>query len=65
LRHTENGVVKRFIDDLQQSIQCVKKNPKEETGMAPVYGMTANLPLRGILDDILVEYLDMYYHVDE
>ena len=65
LRHTKNGVVKRFIDDLQQSIQCVKKNPKEETGMAPVYGMTANLPLRGILDDILVEYLDMYYHVDE
>jgi len=64
LRHTQPGVIKRFETDLIDSVEWVKNNPNEKTGMAPVYGLAANLPLRSIVDDILIEYLNVYYQVD-
>ena len=64
LRHTQAGVAERFCRDLQEAVDYVKANPKESTGMAPVYGMAANLPMRGIVQDILHEYMDLYYEVD-
>ncbi len=29
--------------------------------MAPVYGMAATLPLRGLVSDMLKKYLDLIY----
>ncbi len=65
LRHTQPGVVERFLSDLGDVVQDVRAHPGEEgAGMAPVYGMAASLPFRGMVDDILRHYLDMLYQVD-
>lgn len=63
LRHTEDGVAQRFVKDLQESVERVKENPEKEEGMAPIYGMAATIPARGLVDDLLREYMDRLYEV--
>jgi glutamate/tyrosine decarboxylase-like PLP-dependent enzyme len=63
LRHTQTGVAARFLSDLKDSVDYVKANPSESSGMAPVYGMAASLPFRGVVRDFLKRYLDLYYKV--
>ena len=63
LRHTQPGVTEKFISDLTQAVDHVKKVPAEKGGMAPVYGMAATLPLRSVVSDLLKCYLDLYYKV--
>ncbi len=63
LRHTQPGVAERFIADLKESVAFVKANPGNKGGMAPVYGMAASLPFRGMVSDILKKYLDVVYKV--
>lgn len=61
LRHTQPGVADRFIRDLNSAVEEVKANPKVEGGMAPIYGMAATLPTRGLVSDLLKRYLDLLY----
>lgn len=61
LRHTREGITERFIKDLKKAVEKVKTTPDTKKGMAPVYGMAATLPARGIVSDILKKYLDTYY----
>ncbi|MCX7768075.1 MAG: aminotransferase class V-fold PLP-dependent enzyme [Flavobacteriales bacterium] len=63
LRHTLPGVAEAFIQHLRESVEEVKKNPAGADGMAPVYGMAASLPFRGMVDDLLRGYLDVTYKV--
>ena len=63
LRHTQPGVAERFIQDLKDSVAFVKANPGNKEGLAPVYGLAASLPFRGIISDILKKYLDVVYKV--
>ena len=63
LRHTKAGVAERFLSDLKEGVDYVKVNPSESGGMAPVYGMAASLPFRGIVRDLLKKYMDLYYKV--
>jgi glutamate/tyrosine decarboxylase-like PLP-dependent enzyme len=63
LRHTRPGVAARFVADLQSAVEEVKNAPAAEGGLAPVYGMAANLPLRGVVGDILKAYIDTLYRV--
>ena len=63
LRHTQTEVAARFLSDLKDSVDYVKANPSESGGMAPVYGMAASLPFRGVVRDFLKRYLDLYYKV--
>lgn len=63
LRHTQPGVAERFIADLKESVAFVKANPGLKDGMAPVYGMAASLPFRGMISDVLKRYLDVVYKV--
>ena len=63
LRHTQPGVAERFIQDLKDSVAYVKANPGSKEGLAPVYGLAASLPFRGIVSDILKKYLDVVYKV--
>lgn len=63
LRHTQPGVTEKFISDLTQAVDHTKKTPAEGGGMAPVYGMAATLPLRSVVSDLLISYLDLYYKV--
>jgi len=61
LRHTQPGVSERFLADLGSAIAWVKNNPSSKGGMAPVYGMAATFPLRGMITDLLKRYLERLY----
>ena len=63
LRHTLPGVAERFVHDLRSAVEHVRKNPDEKGGMAPVYGMAATMPDRGIVADLLDKYMDLLYKV--
>jgi sphinganine-1-phosphate aldolase len=61
LRHTQPGVAERFVRDLESAVEHVKANPEEKGEMAPVYGMAATMPLRGVVSEMLKRYLDLIY----
>jgi len=61
LRHTQPGVAERFLDDLRESVAYVKAHPEEKGSMAPVYGMAATMPMRGLVGDMLKKYLDLIF----
>jgi len=61
LRHTQPGVAGRFLADLREAVAHVKAHPEEKGTMAPVYGMAATVPLRGMVSDLLKRYLDVIF----
>jgi glutamate/tyrosine decarboxylase-like PLP-dependent enzyme len=63
LRHAEEGVAERFVADLRGAVDHVLRNPGEKGKMAPVYGMAATLPVRGVVGEVLEAYLDALYEV--
>jgi glutamate/tyrosine decarboxylase-like PLP-dependent enzyme len=63
LTHTRQGVKERFINDLKDSVAYVKAHPGSKEGKAPIYGLAANIPFRGMVSDILKSYLDVIYKV--
>jgi glutamate/tyrosine decarboxylase-like PLP-dependent enzyme len=68
LRHCEQGVVARFLKDLRESVDAsiqphgAGENPGND-GMAPIYGIGGTLPVRGIVADLLLAYMDLLYRV--
>ena len=62
-RHTQSGVAQRFLDDLAAATAAVAASPEAEGGMAPVYGMAATIPMRGLVGDLLRRYIDLLYKV--
>jgi glutamate/tyrosine decarboxylase-like PLP-dependent enzyme len=63
LRHTQPGVAERFIADLKEAVAHVAQHPEAKGGLAPVYGLAATLPFRGVVSDLLKQYLDVLYKV--
>lgn len=64
LRHTQPGVKERFVNDLKECTEIVKSNPQPSSGgNAPVYGMAASIPFRGMVTDLLKKYMDALYKV--
>lgn len=63
LRHTQPGIAERFLSDLQEAVAHVKAHPAEKGTMAPVYGMAATMPMRGLVSDMLKKYLDLMFKV--
>ncbi len=61
LRHTQAGVAERFLADLGAAVEHVKAHPGTGEGMAPVYGLAASLPVRGLVHEMLGAYLDKLY----
>ena len=61
LRHTQQGVAERFLADLADSVEVVRAQPEAEGGMAPVYGMAATIPFRGVVGELLTRYIDLLY----
>jgi hypothetical protein len=61
LRHTQPGVTERFLHDLKEVVAYVKAHPEEKGSLAPVYGMGATMPLRGLVNDMLKRYLDLIF----
>ncbi len=63
LRHIQPGVAERFLADLREAVEHVKAHPEEKGTMAPVYGMAATIPMRGLVSDMLKKYLDLIFKV--
>jgi len=63
LRQTQAGIADKFVKDLKEAVRDVKNKPAREEGMAPIYGMAATIPTRGVVRDILKKYLDLFYRV--
>jgi sphinganine-1-phosphate aldolase len=63
LRHAQPGVAERFLEDLRAAVEHVKAHPGEKGTMAPVYGMAASVPFRGLVSDMLKKYMDLLYKV--
>jgi len=61
LPHSQPGVAERFIADLKASVEKTRLNPERKTGMASIYGLSASLPLRGLIKDVLKKYIDALY----
>jgi glutamate/tyrosine decarboxylase-like PLP-dependent enzyme len=61
LRHTQPGVAERFLGDLHASVEEVEAQPAGEEGLAPVYGLAATIPFRGMVRDLLKKYIDLLY----
>eukprot|EP00002_Diphylleia_rotans_P006508 TRINITY_DN1586_c0_g1_i1.p1 TRINITY_DN1586_c0_g1~~TRINITY_DN1586_c0_g1_i1.p1 ORF type:complete len:539 (-),score=113.74 TRINITY_DN1586_c0_g1_i1:331-1947(-) len=60
LRHV--GQEQRFLDDVAAAAEAVKNDPSlSKSGMAPIYGMAASLPERGIVSEILLDYVAVNY----
>uniref|UniRef100_UPI00077B27A7 Putative sphingosine-1-phosphate lyase n=1 Tax=Symbiobacterium thermophilum (strain DSM 24528 / JCM 14929 / IAM 14863 / T) TaxID=292459 RepID=UPI00077B27A7 len=62
LRHTEPGVVDRFLADLQDAVAQVRAHPEKATGMAPVYGMAAAAPPE-LVRQVSTGFIDLLYEV--
>ncbi|NOZ87894.1 MAG: aminotransferase class V-fold PLP-dependent enzyme [Deltaproteobacteria bacterium] len=63
LRHTGKGVAERFLLDLRQVVEEVKTMPASKSGLAPVYGMAATMPIRSLVGELLKKYIDILYRV--
>jgi glutamate/tyrosine decarboxylase-like PLP-dependent enzyme len=61
LRHTQAGVAERFLRDLRVSVDEVLSGPVAQEGVAPVYGLAATIPFRGMVNDLLKKYIDLLY----
>ncbi|GKU92810.1 hypothetical protein SLEP1_g6485 [Rubroshorea leprosula] len=51
--------VETFLQDLRESVKTVKENPGPISGgLAPIYGAAGKMPDRGMVGDLLVNYMD-------
>lgn len=64
LRHTGAQIASRFLSDLRDAVKYVKAHPDDKGQMAPVYGMAATIPFRGLVGDIMERYIDLLYTVE-
>jgi glutamate/tyrosine decarboxylase-like PLP-dependent enzyme len=62
LRHTADGVAERFLSDLRDAVGTAGESPGGSS-VAPVYGMAATFPARGLVTEMLERYVDRLYDV--
>jgi hypothetical protein len=63
LRHTEEGVKERFLEDLKAAVNYVKEQPEASPGVGPIYGMAAAIETRGMVKSVFDWVMDMLYRV--
>ncbi len=63
LRHTQPGIAEKFIAALRAAVEHARANPEEKGETAPIYGMAARLPLRGVVSEMLRRFADLLYKI--
>jgi glutamate/tyrosine decarboxylase-like PLP-dependent enzyme len=63
LRHTEEGIKERFLEDLKAAVDYVKGHPEASQGMGPIYGMAASIETRGLVKSVFNWVMDLLYKV--
>ena len=63
LPHTQPGVADRFLSDLKSAVEQVKTQPAAPGGLALSYGMAAAIPFRGMVNELLMRYIDLLYKI--
>lgn len=62
--HTRDGVAKRFLDDMKDTVEEILKNPKAEAeGAAVIYGMAQSVPDRSMVSEIASVFLESIYNL--
>ncbi|MGH8979376.1 MAG: pyridoxal phosphate-dependent decarboxylase family protein [Acidimicrobiia bacterium] len=61
LRHTQPGVVDRFLADLANAVETVRADPQAGGAMAPIYGMATVAEMRGTVEELLEGYVDLLF----
>lgn len=52
-------ILEDFLKDLKESVQTVKQNPGPiNGGLAPIYGAAGKMPDRGMVGELLVNFMD-------
>ncbi|CAA7015673.1 unnamed protein product [Microthlaspi erraticum] len=55
-------IVDDFLQDLREAVETVKANPGPITGgLAPIYGAAGKMPDRGMVNELLVSFMDSQY----
>lgn len=61
--HTQDGVAKRFVDDVKEAVTEILKDPKMDVqGKMAMYGMSQSIPDRSIVGDFTRFFLDTMYY---
>ncbi len=63
LRHTQEGVKERFLEDFTEAVKYVKEHPQAAEGMGPIYGMAAAIETRGMVKSVFNWFMDLLYTV--
>jgi glutamate/tyrosine decarboxylase-like PLP-dependent enzyme len=63
LRHTAPGVKERFVADLAEAVEAVRRDPQAPAGVGPVYGLAATIEARPLVSELLVGYMDALFEV--
>ncbi|XP_067092401.1 sphingosine-1-phosphate lyase 1 isoform X3 [Osmerus mordax] len=63
--HTQLGVADQFINDVDELVDIIMKNPNEKTtGMGAIYGMAQSIPDRSMVTEISRGFLDCLYSTE-
>jgi glutamate/tyrosine decarboxylase-like PLP-dependent enzyme len=59
------AVAERYLSDLREAVEYVRVHPEASAeGSAPMYGMIAKLPLRGLVKKNVLAFLEKMYRAD-
>ena len=62
LRHAQEGIPEKFVADLKSAVDSTRRNPDQRVeGAGRLYGMSANIPIKGVVDAFLKRYLDLLF----
>ena len=63
VRHTQEGIKERFLEDLKAAVTHVKEHPEAPSGVGPIYGMAAMIETRDLVKSVFDWRTDLLYKV--
>jgi sphinganine-1-phosphate aldolase len=63
LRHTQEGIKERFLEELKKAVAYVKEHPDAPEGVGPIYGMAAVVETRDLVNSVMDWWTDLLYEV--